>query len=70
MKPYSKFVDKLKVDYRSFLSTPKEVWVDAATKNVDGLAGEELRRLVDLGTRREYGAFLQIAYWQGIFCIN
>lgn len=57
MIEYKQFVDKLQTDLQSFLTTPKEDWKDLAAKNVDGLASEELRRLIDIQTRREYGAF-------------
>jgi hypothetical protein len=57
MTEYKQFVDKLQTDLQSFLSTPKENWKDLAAKNVDGLASEELRRLINIETRRDFGAF-------------
>lgn len=57
MKDYNQFVDKLKVELKSFPSTPKELWNEIATKNVNGFAADELRRLVSIETRRQYGAF-------------
>lgn len=57
MKGYAEFVIKLNDELNSFLTTPKEAWKETAIKNVNGLAGEELRRTINLETRREYGAF-------------
>jgi len=57
MKDYIQFVDQLK----HHLSIPEKKnsskWKLKAGSFVDGLASEELRRLVDLETRRQYGAF-------------
>lgn len=57
MKEYNQFVEKLKIDLESFTPETKETWFDAATKYVNGLASDELRRLVGIETRRDYGAF-------------
>jgi hypothetical protein len=57
MIEYKQFVDKLQTDLQSFLKTPKENWKHLAAKNVDGLASSELRRLIDVQTRRQHGAF-------------
>ncbi len=57
MKEYKIFTDQLKTEVKSFLSTPKELWNETATKNVNGLAADELRRLIPLETRRDNGAF-------------
>lgn len=57
MKEYSEFVDKLHVEYKAFRSAPKSTWHEKATRYVNGLAADELRRLVSLETRREYGVF-------------
>ena len=54
---YNQFIDKLKVELEIFPSTPKELWNEIATKNVNGFAADELRRLVSIETRRHYGAF-------------
>ena len=57
MEAYGEFVDKLKNELNTFLTSPKEDWKEISFKNVNGLAGEELRRLVSLQTRRDFGAF-------------
>lgn len=57
MKEYGQFVSNLKSELKRFLSDPRETWSDAANKYADGLASEELRRLISIETRREYGAF-------------
>lgn len=57
MNNYSQFVDKLKIDLKAFLSTPKEIWNETASKYVNGLAADELRRLISIETRRQSGAF-------------
>lgn len=57
MKEYSEFVYKLHVEYKAFLSAPKATWHEKATRYVNGLAADELRRLVSIETRRECGAF-------------
>jgi hypothetical protein len=57
MENYSQFIDKLKIELQSFISTPKEIWDKNAIKYVDGLAAAELRRLINIETRRKYGAF-------------
>lgn len=54
---YKKFVDFLKSELSSFYSAPEEEWRSKATKCVNGLASLELRRLVNLETRRKYGTF-------------
>ncbi len=57
MIKYNQFVDSLKRNLVIFETTPKESWNEIATHYVDGLATKELRRLIDLNTRRLYGAF-------------
>lgn len=57
MNEYNQFIDKLNSELKKFLITPKEIWNETATKYVNGLAGEELRRLISIETRRQYGAF-------------
>lgn len=57
MNGYNQFIDKLKIDLKSYLSTPKEIWDEMAAKYVNGLAADELRRLITIETRRQYGAF-------------
>ncbi len=54
---YNQFVNKLKIDLKNFPSTPKKLWKEKAIKNVNGFAADELRRLVGIETRRQYGAF-------------
>ena len=54
---YQEFVDNLTSNFSSFKLRPKIEWQDAALKCVDGLASEELRRLVNIETRRKYGMF-------------
>lgn len=54
---YNEYIKKLKFDLKSFSSTPKELWNETAIKNVNGVAADELRRLVNIKTRREQGAF-------------
>jgi len=57
MKEYNEFVQTLRLGVQTFVTTPKEFWKDTAIKYTDGLAADELRRLVNIETRREYGAF-------------
>lgn len=54
---YNAFIEHLNTQFEGFLSTPKKEWMVGALKCVDGMAASELRRLVTLDTRREYGAF-------------
>ena len=57
MKEYRQFVEMLHEEYQSFLSNPQSNWQEKANRYVNGLAAEELRRLVSIDIRREYGAF-------------
>lgn len=57
MVEYKAFVEKLEVGLKSFLSNPKASWKEQALKYVNGYAEDELRSLVNLNTRRQYGAF-------------
>lgn len=57
VRNYSSFVNQLHSDRINYSTKPKEEWINEALKYVDGLAAEELRRLVKLETRRMYGAF-------------
>lgn len=57
MRNYASFVHQLQEDLNHFLVHPAPSWTDRALRNVDGLASEELRRLVPLASRRAYGAF-------------
>ncbi len=57
MEKYVAFIETLKANISTFVSTPKIEWDKTATHSVNGLAGEELRRLVDITTRRASGAF-------------
>ena len=65
MKEYKEFTKQLRTEIKSFLSTPKELWNEIATKNVNGLAADELRRLIPLETRRDNGAFFRIHTMNG-----
>lgn len=57
MEKYVAFIETLKANITTFVSTPKAEWNKTATHSVNGLAAEELRRLVDIKTRRDSGAF-------------
>jgi len=57
MKKYVEFIDTLKVKISTFQSIPKEEWDKSAVDCVDGLAADELRRLINLNVRRKSGAF-------------
>ena len=57
MKGYNEFNLKLEKGINSFLTEPLVKWKETAIKNVNGLAGEELRRLISLDIRRKNGAF-------------
>ena len=57
IKNYKEFVDMLSLGLHSFQTKPKIEWVDKAIKYVDGFAADELRRLVDIETRRKDGVF-------------
>jgi len=57
MEKYVAFIETLKANIATFVSTPKTEWDKIATHSVNGLAGEELRRLVGIDTRRASGAF-------------
>ena len=54
---YSEFVELLHAEYKNFLTTPRASWHERATRYVNGFAAEELRRLVSIESRREFGAF-------------
>lgn len=57
MNGYLEFVEQLDEHLQRYAKAPAEPWVANGLRMVNGLAAEELRRLVDLDTRREYGAF-------------
>lgn len=57
MNAYREFVDNLQKSLATFTSFSKEKWEEEAIRYVDGLAAEELRRLINLETRKRYGAF-------------
>jgi hypothetical protein len=57
MKAYEPFVQELQRQVATFISQPRHTWREAALKYTNGFAAEELRRLVDLDTRRKFGAF-------------
>ena len=54
---YKEFIDTLETNLQSFERTPKIEWQDTGLKLVDGLAADEVRRLVSLKTRRRHGIF-------------
>ena len=57
MNEYNQFVSTLKSELSVFLSEPKKKWATTAQQYVDGKASEELRSLIPIETRRQYGAF-------------
>jgi SAM-dependent methyltransferase len=57
MKEYKCFVDHLVSEIHRFHKLDRTLWIDDARKYLDGAASVELRRLVELETRRESGAF-------------
>ncbi|MBI3137978.1 MAG: N-6 DNA methylase [Sphingobacteriales bacterium] len=57
MEKYVEFIETLKTNISTFNLTPRSEWVKTATHSINGLAAEELRRLVDINTRRSSGAF-------------
>jgi hypothetical protein len=57
MKEYQRFVIELQDTVNKYHESPEKVWEKLAEKYVDGLASTELRKLVDLQTRRNSGAF-------------
>ena len=57
MYEYKEFIDNLKVELNSYKKKPREVWKETAGRYVNGLASEELRRLVSLEKRRNDGIF-------------
>lgn len=54
---YQEFVDALNTSLKSFVQKPKVEWQNTGLKFVDGLAADEVRRLVNLKTRRRHGIF-------------
>ena len=54
---YQQFVTSLDSNLRTWLKTPKSEWETYAVKSVNGLASEEVRRLVSLESRRQDGIF-------------
>lgn len=54
---YNAFVNKLKNDLSFFKKNPRSLWLNKASLNIDGLASKELRRLVPIEIRRNYGTF-------------
>jgi hypothetical protein len=57
IRNYISFVNQLNTHCELFSVEPEEKWIEKALDYVDGLAASELRRLVTLETRREFGAF-------------
>lgn len=57
MFEYGEFVDNLKIELNSYKTTPKDLWEVTASRYINGLAAEELRRLVSLEKRRNDGVF-------------
>jgi type I restriction-modification system DNA methylase subunit len=57
MNEYSKFVSRLDAHLQAYSEVPLERWKKDSIRLVNGLAAEELRNLVDLEKRREFGAF-------------
>ena len=57
MFEYEEFVDNLKIELKSYKSTPKELWRETAYRFVNGFAAEEVRRLISLKKRRNDGVF-------------
>jgi hypothetical protein len=57
MNGYTEFVEQLDKHLKGYKTQHRESWVTNSLRFVDGLAAEELRRLVDLEKRREFGAF-------------
>lgn len=54
---YQQFVEDLNANLRSWLKAPKSEWETFAVKSVNGLASEEVRRLVSLENRKLDGVF-------------
>jgi hypothetical protein len=54
---YSKFAEQLRADLNDYGIEPFTFWLDKANRSVNGLAEDELRRLVSIEDRRKYGAF-------------
>jgi len=57
MFEYTEFVDNLKIELNSYIKTPKKLWRETASRYVNGLAAEELRRLISVEKRRNDGIF-------------
>lgn len=65
MTEYLKFVEQLRAHQRAHNKLPEKQWRKKTESFLNGFAGEELRRLVDKQTRRQYGAFFtctEVAY--------
>jgi hypothetical protein len=65
MNGYSQFVSQLDAHLKAYRVIPQRQWKKESIRFVNGLAAEELRHLVDLEKRREYGAFFtnsELAY--------
>jgi len=54
---YISFVNELQSHFSRYSIQSEKRWIDKALNLVDGLADSELRRLVNLETRRVFGAF-------------
>ena len=54
---YQEFVAELNANLDEWLKTPRGEWEAFAVKSVNGLASEEVRRLVSLDNRRQNGIF-------------
>lgn len=68
VKKYQSFLNYLNHQYRDYDIVDKAVWIEGAKRSVDGLAAQELRRLVPLTIRRNYGAFFTPSELAAIVC--
>jgi hypothetical protein len=59
---YQEFVDVLSLNLQDFRHSPEKDWKNTADKYVDGLAADELRRLVALDARKKDGIFFTNSY--------
>jgi hypothetical protein len=57
METYSQFVTDLKAHLESEQTPRRKEWIEMSERFVDGLAADELRKLVDIEIRRKFGAF-------------
>jgi hypothetical protein len=54
---YKNFVDQLQANLNSFRAGLSDGWYEKALGLIDGVASEEVRKSIDLHTRRKYGVF-------------